>query len=116
MAAPPGESSGLSAFLDDAVEMGLELPPELAAMAEDEEEAGEGVWPENAEAVSAFLRVCNQWRVTEGMGGRLWIGLDYAAARDGLDAAAIAVTPDLWAALQLVEAGATRALNEGAET
>lgn len=72
-----------------------------------------GVWPEHAEAVSAFLSVQTQWRwVSPGPGALMASGLDYTAARTGLDAAGFTVTPALWNDLQVIEAGAREALNE----
>ncbi|WP_226781834.1 DUF1799 domain-containing protein [Oceaniglobus trochenteri] len=37
------------------------------------------VWPENWNAVGAFLACQTQWRVSVGMGGGQWLGLDYPA-------------------------------------
>lgn len=68
-----------------------------------------GVWPDNAPAVTAFLRVARQWRVYPN--GRVG-GLDYTAAEAGLRLAGITVDPDLWAGIQLVESGAVAAMNK----
>ncbi len=46
------------------------------------------------------------------MNGMTATGLDYAGARAGLDLAGIAVTPALWADLQIIEHGAIAAMNE----
>jgi hypothetical protein len=70
-----------------------------------------GVWPENRQAVEAFLACQTQWRVLAGFKQVLFIGLDYAGARAALDALAIAITPDLWRDLQIMEAAAAHALN-----
>lgn len=80
-----------------------------ATLARPEEYAG--VWPENWPIVKAFFAVATQWRVAGGM-GLVVLGLDYAGVRAGLDAAGIAVTPDLWAGLRIMEAEACAALNE----
>ena len=72
----------------------------------------DGVWPDNIPAVAAFLAVATQWRMVAGDAGSTAIGLDYAGARAGLDASGIAVTPDLWTGLRLVESGALSAMNE----
>jgi hypothetical protein len=86
----------------------------------------DGVWPEHVEIVEAFIAVSTQWRAVTiggggfaGMGGAaiaparpMWIGLDYAAVRVSLDALGIAVTPDLWRGLQVMEYAACAALNE----
>lgn len=58
-----------------------------------------------------------QWRTAQvpiGLGASTihWLGLDYAAVRTALDALAIAVTPELWRALQIMEGEARAALNE----
>jgi hypothetical protein len=76
----------------------------------------EGVWPEHAAIVTAFLACATQWRVTAVGGGfaparLLWIGLDYASARAGMEAAGIAITPKLWSGVRLMEAEARDALN-----
>ncbi|MEX0841714.1 MAG: DUF1799 domain-containing protein [Xanthobacteraceae bacterium] len=88
------------------------LARSLAAGAEDDC----AVWPENAEAVRAFLAVDSQWRVTAVGGGLAparpyFVGLDYAAARAGIAAAGIAITPELWAGLRVMEGEALKALN-----
>lgn len=74
------------------------------------------MWPENVGFVSAFLAGQSQWRTGQvggGLGGVriLWVGLDYVAVRASLDALEIAVTPELWSALQIMEAEARLAMN-----
>lgn len=65
-------------------------------------------------AVSAFLRIDNQFRMTALASGAVVVnGLDYAGARAGLEMAGISVTPDLWADIQMIEAGAVSELNRG---
>lgn len=77
--------------------------------------SGAGVWPQNIPAVSAFVAVATQWRTalapTENGLRVLWIGLDYAAVRAGLELARITVTPETWAGLVDVELAARDALN-----
>ncbi|MEJ0012788.1 MAG: DUF1799 domain-containing protein [Bauldia sp.] len=72
------------------------------------------LWPEHEAAVRAFMAVCgSQWRAAISPTGRIvYLGLDYAGARAGLDAAGIDVTPELWADLQTMEHAAAAALNE----
>lgn len=91
------------------------------------ENAFDGIWPEHVSIVTAFLAVCSQWRVSPvSQGGMmtpasgmiaptapLFIGLDYASVRVGLDAELIDVTPTLWRGLRVMEAEACAALNEG---
>lgn len=91
----------------EAAFFGLTLPPP-------EEEPAVEVWTEVEAAVRAFLAVSGQWRAAAGgMGGVIWVGLDYTAARAGLDLAGITVTPEDWARVRLIEAGARAELNRG---
>lgn len=71
-----------------------------------------GLWAEHLGPARAFLAVDTQWRVASGGFGMAVIGLDYTAVRIGLRAQAIALDPDGWAALRLIEAGAIEAMNE----
>jgi hypothetical protein len=75
-----------------------------------------GIWRENAATVRAFLSVATQWRVvaiSAMAGGRVFfVGLDYTAAKVGLEAAGIVITSDLWAGLCMMEEAARDALNE----
>ncbi len=64
-------------------------------------------------AVYAFLHISTQFRVVcPGDGRVLRSGLDYTAARAGLDLAGVAVTPELWFDIQMIEAGAIEAGHE----
>jgi hypothetical protein len=76
----------------------------------------DGVWPEHVAIVTAFLACATQWRVVTVGGGfapsrLLWLGLDYAGARIGMEAAGMAITPSLWSGVRLMEAEARDALN-----
>lgn len=46
------------------------------------------------------------------MAGAVYVGLDHAGARAGLDLAGISVTPDQWAALRVIASGAASKLND----
>lgn len=86
----------------------------MAALEDDAARTGEqeGIWPENAEIVDAFLSVSTQWRAAALADGRLYfIGLDYAACRAGLKESGIATTPSLWQGLRTMEMEAKSALN-----
>lgn len=78
-------------------------------------DAYDGIWPEHAAIVEAFLVCVSQWRVvpvvTTAGSALVYTGLDYAGCRAGLDAAGIAVTPDLWAGLAVMETEAAATLN-----
>ena len=122
-------SEDVARALDDARRFGMDaasfsnLQAALSPPADPEEE---GVWADNWGIVQAFLAVCLQWRVVNRGGGGfaslfggqiaplapLFIGLDYAAVRAGLDAEGIEVTPELWRGLRVMEAEACSALNE----
>lgn len=60
----------------------------------------------------AFLAVATQLRAqAAGSAGLVALGLDYAGAEAGLRLAGIAATPELWADLQAIEAGAVEGFN-----
>lgn len=93
------------------------LPEDEIARIEAESGAIEfEVWPENWEALCAFLSVCTQWR-TAPIGGGMepvrvyWQGLDYGAVAAGLAGFGIDATPGLWGALRVMEAAARNSLN-----
>lgn len=75
----------------------------------------DGLWPDHAPAWRAFAAVSGQWRTQalSSLGGAalIWLGLDYAAARAGLDLAGIEITPELWAEVRIIEAAAAEELN-----
>lgn len=81
----------------------------------------DGIWDTHVPAFQAFQVVAGQWRTQvvtiTAMGTTatrvLWIGLDYAAARSGLELAGIAITPDLWSEVRDIETGAIEELNRG---
>ncbi|WPY96102.1 DUF1799 domain-containing protein [Limimaricola variabilis] len=105
--AAPGSDRTADDALSDAARFGIALS------AEDLAPAGEtGVWPQNAAALTAFLRIATQWRVAATLSAVVRTGLDYAGARAGLDLAGIEMTPALWADVQVIEAGAITAMRE----
>lgn len=80
-----------------------------------EPEEFEGLWPDHEPAWRAFAAVSGQWRTQalSSLGGAamIWLGLDYTAARAGLEMAGIDITPDLWAEVRIIEAAAAEELN-----
>jgi hypothetical protein len=69
------------------------------------------VWPENWEAVTAFQRLATQWVIEVGMGGAIYLGLNYASVRSVLDW--LSADPrDLFERLQLMELVALPILNK----
>lgn len=70
------------------------------------------LWGMHLPAFDAFLEIGTQWRTVGGGFGRpYWIGLDYAAARAGLQLAGCNVSPETWNDLRQIEAGARDELN-----
>lgn len=103
----PGPSER-DALLADAALLGL-TPAQVDQMqaATRRDPSAEGIWPENAPTIRAWLSVASQWRVS----GAVYLGLDYAGVRAALDALAITVGPDLWSGLQVMEFAARDVLN-----
>ena len=88
------------------------MSAEITAALEDARPKGFEVWPENMPIVDAWLAIASQWRTVALADGRVhWIGLDYAAAKAGLELAAITVTGSLWAGVCAMERAASAALN-----
>lgn len=117
--APDQDSDDVKAVLAEAHAFGMDASSIADLRAELTSESGSfaGVWPEHTAIVTAFAVVCTQWRIIAMGGGfepsrLVCLGLDYTAARAGLDAAGIAVTPALWRGLRIMEDEATRARNE----
>lgn len=78
-----------------------------------EDEIEKGVWSDNVEATLAFLSVQTQWRWRpHGLDAGQIAGLDYCGVRTGLDAAGFTVSPELWADILMIEAGALDAKNK----
>jgi hypothetical protein len=79
-------------------------------------EAGDGIWPENAAIVAAFLAASSQWNLVSIGGGMapgrlLFVGLNYPGAIAGIEAAGVVITPELWAGVRIMEAEAREAMN-----
>ena len=73
---------------------------------DEDEDDPDAIWPENEAALTAFLRVQTQWRyVCPGDGSVRRAGLDYPAVEAALRMAEVAMTSDLFADLQVIEAG-----------
>lgn len=84
----------------------------IAELEQPEEDADFRVWPRNWIIVRAFLATASQWRTIVLPSGAVhYQGLDYASVRVGLDMADIALTPEHWAGLRLMERTAAAAMN-----
>jgi hypothetical protein len=66
--------------------------------------------PSNWTSLIAFLACQTQWRVVSTMGGLVWLGLDYSAARSALDEAGAPASR--MSDLRVLEAAALPILNE----
>lgn len=76
-------------------------------------DAGFALWEAHRPAWEAFAAVAGQWRTVPREHRTVWLGLDYQAAQAGLALAGIAVDPETWAEVRMIEAGARGALNGG---
>ncbi|WP_347268183.1 DUF1799 domain-containing protein [Paracoccus sp. (in: a-proteobacteria)] len=70
------------------------------------------VLPQNADALDAWLSCQTQWRVAAGMGGMVWLGLDYGAVDVVLKRARYADPDAVFRDLQVMEGAALRVLGE----
>ena len=89
---------------------------QLRARLATQPDAEDGVWHEHAVAVGLFASVSTQWRTCTfggGMAGArvLWIGLDYAALKMIADMEDVALVPELFEQLRIMEAAAAALLN-----
>lgn len=89
--------------------MGLQLQLEADG------DAAFGLWEEHLPAWEAWCAVSGQWRTetlsTAEEARVVWLGLDYTAARAGLDLAGIEMTPEVWDDVRAIEAGAIEEMN-----
>lgn len=73
------------------------------------------IWEEHLPAWQAFCAISGQWRTASVSSLErarvVFVGLDYAAARHGLDLAGIGVSPEIWDDVRSIEAGAIGELN-----
>lgn len=85
------------------------IDPDLLRSPDDQD----GVWPDNIEAVRAYLAICTQWCWKPmGMAGARAVGLDHGSAQAGFALAGIEITPELWERVRMIERGALDAMAE----
>ncbi|MBJ2150603.1 DUF1799 domain-containing protein [Paracoccus sp. IB05] len=81
------------------------------------EPAAVEIWAEHLPAWEAWCAISGQWRTaplsTMEQAKVIFLGLDYAAARHGLDLAEVRVSPEIWDDVRSIEAGAIEELNRG---
>lgn len=74
----------------EAEGLGLDIDQLVPTEEQREEPEDFELWPQHWEAWMVFLRVQSQWKLAVGMGGALWLGLDY----HGVDMVLRKVVPD----------------------
>lgn len=72
------------------------------------------IWPENADALRAFLFAETQWNVITSFAGAHWLGLKYEAVERAFALEPPADAKDAWYALRVLEAEAIRLRNADA--
>jgi hypothetical protein len=106
------EAAELGLSEADVAELHASISDRRAAVSDEHQ----GIWSDNAAAVDAFLAVDTQWRMIPVFTNKgvfmCAAGLDYAGVRAGLAAAGIALTPEQWNDLRVIEGEAVAALNE----
>lgn len=70
------------------------------------------IWPENADALRAFLFAATQWRFASTMAGLVWMGIEHGAIERAFRLYPPADEHDAWLAVQVLEAEAVRGRNE----
>ena len=66
----------------------------------------------NADSLDAWLGCDSQWRVAAGMGGVMWIGLDYAGVDVVLRRSKLADPDAVFRDLQIMEGAALKVFSE----
>lgn len=85
---------------------------ELADRLRQSRPQGFAVWPENMAIVDAWMIVNTQWNALSLPNGQvLWLGLRYGDVKVSLGEAHIALTPEQWSRLRLMERVAAATLN-----
>lgn len=103
-----GRGAAPASVVDDGDPTAAATRAELARRQRPSGEADIEVAPDEVDAVALFLAMGTQWRRC-GVTGRA-IGLEYAAVPATASLSAIAMTPALFADLQLMEAAALKEL------
>ena len=80
------------------------MPPEIAEAIE--ADADFDLWPDNEKPFNIFTRIQTQWRVS--VSGAT--GLDYHGVGEAVRMMGMAMTPELFSDIQLMERAALRAM------
>lgn len=86
----------------------------IAAVLAQQQSEEFSLWPENWPVFEMFLRLQTQWRVSAGMGGASFIGLDYGAARWLFELHQVKDPVAMLDDLAVIEGAALSALNKRA--
>ena len=97
-------------MLADFQALGVTIEPDAFGETEAQQEAFE-VWAINWQAVTGFLTIETQWRVTGTPVGLCWLGIDYTAAAAALRGRSQRRFQALLADLRIMEAAALPILN-----
>ena len=97
-------------MLADFQALGVTIEPGTFDQVQGQEEAFE-VWAINWQAVTGFLTIETQWRVTGTPVGLCWLGIDYTAAAAALRGRSQRRFQRLLADLRIMEAAALPILN-----
>lgn len=74
----------------EAEGLGLDIDQLVPQEQQREEPEDYELWPDHWAAWMVFLRCQSQWKLAVGMGGAMWLGLDY----QGVDMVLRKVVPD----------------------
>lgn len=71
------------------------------------------MFPENLKIVEVFVALGSQWNVAVGLGGVLYLGLDYTAVRHAMELMGIdrSEWPEIFNGLRVMESAARPVLN-----
>ena len=97
-------------MLADFRALGVDIKADAFDETQDEQEAFE-VWAINWKAVTGFVTIETQWRVTGTPVGLCWLGIDYTAAAAALRGRSRRKFRALLADLRIMEAAALPILN-----
>jgi hypothetical protein len=100
-----GGQAGNDEVASDLQALGIEGAEEWL---EEQEPEPFAVLPENAQSVELFLLSSTQWRFAEG----LPVSLDYPGVEAAARLAGIAMTPELFADIRIMERAAVEAMRE----
>lgn len=107
-----GGAAGPDEAIEDAKAFGFPAEVIVQLQQSDVHAGNVDIWSVNWPIVQAFTAIATQWRTAPmGLGGHRYLGLDYAAAKAGLELAGITLCPGQWKGVRMMERAATEHLN-----